>query len=152
MELKLEAKSSVFYRIVRVSLTCQKNKFMYIRIFVLLVVTVLFSCQSSDSTCTLDEDRLEGRVDLTIQRLEPAFFGAETKEEMLDLLEKYPDVTSRALGVDTYPNMDSLAGELVRLHQDSSMQELNKAVAKEFADLSDVKVELIATVVRIRNG
>ena len=115
---------------------------MYLRFSVVLLVTVLFSCQSSDSTCTLDEDRLEGRVDLTIQRLEPAFFGAETKEEMLALLAQYPEVTSKALGIDTYPNLDSLAVDLVRLHQDSAMQELNKAVAKEFADLSDVKIEL----------
>jgi gliding motility-associated lipoprotein GldB len=115
---------------------------MYIRLFVLLVVTVLFSCQSSDSTCTLNEDRLEGRVDLTIQRLEPAFFGAETKEEMLSLLRKYPEVTSKALGLDAYPNIDSLAEDLLRLHQDSTMQELNNAVVKEFANLSDIKVEL----------
>jgi hypothetical protein len=61
---------------------------MYIRFVVVLLVTVLFSCQSSDSsTCALDEDRLEGRVELTIQRLEQSFFGAKTKEEMLALLE-----------------------------------------------------------------
>ena len=132
----------MFCRIVRVSLTCQKNKFMYIRFFVVLLVTVLFSCQSSDSTCSLDEERLEGRVDLDIQRLEQSFFGVETKEEMLALLEKYPEVTSKALGLETYPSVDSLASELIRLHQDSSMQELNAAVAKEFANLSDVKVEL----------
>ena len=81
----------MFSRIVPVSLTCQKNKFMYIRFFVVLLVTVLFSCQSSDSTCSLDEERLEGRVDLEIQRLEQSFFEVETKEEMLALLEKYPD-------------------------------------------------------------
>ena len=132
----------MFSRIVPVSLTCQKNKFMYIRFFVVLLVTVLFSCQSSDSTCSLDEERLEGRVDLEIQRLEQSFFEVETKEEMLALLEKYPEVTSKALGLETYPSVDSLASELIRLHQDSSMQELNAAVAKEFADLSDVKVEL----------
>lgn len=61
---------------------------------------------------------------------------------MLTLLAQYPEVTSKALGIEDYPNMDSLAGDLVRLHQDSAMQELNKAVAKEFANLSDVKVEL----------
>lgn len=115
---------------------------MFIRFFILLLATVLFSCQSSDSTCALDEDRLKGRVDLTIQRLEPAFFGAETKEEMLALLAQYPEITSKALGIDAYPSMDSLAMDLVHLHQDSAMQELNKAVAKEFANLTDVKIEL----------
>ncbi|MDA0313862.1 MAG: gliding motility lipoprotein GldB [Bacteroidetes bacterium] len=115
---------------------------MYIRFFFLLLFSLLFSCQSSDTTCSLDEKRLVGRVDLDIQRLEQVFFGAKNKEEILSLLEKYPEVTSKALGLETYPNMDSLAGELVRLHLDSSMQKLNAAVATEFADLTDVKVEL----------
>ena len=53
---------------------------MYIRLFVLLMVTVLFSCQSSDSTCTLNEDRLEGRVDLTIQRLERLFLEQKPRK------------------------------------------------------------------------
>lgn len=115
---------------------------MYIRLFLLLVVTVLFSCQSSDSTCTLDEDRLHGREKLTMQRLETAFFEAETQEEMLALLTQYPEVTSKALGIDAYPNMDSLAMDLVRLHQDSAMQELKRAVTEEFENLSTLEDEL----------
>lgn len=115
---------------------------MHIRLFLLLLVTVLISCQPSENTCALDEERLHGREELTIQRLELAFFGAKSKEEMVSLLRKYPEVSSKALGLNMYPNIDSLAEDLLRLHQDSAMKELNKAVVKEFANLSDIKVEL----------
>ncbi len=115
---------------------------MHIRLFLLLLVTVLISCQPSENTCALDEERLYGREELTIQRLELAFFGAKSKEEMVSLLRKYPEVSSKALGLNMYPNIDSLAEDLLRLHQDSAMKELNKAVVKEFANLSDIKVEL----------
>lgn len=115
---------------------------MHIRLFLLLLVTVLISCQPSENTCALDEERLYGREELTIQRLELAFFGAKSKEEMVSLLRKYPEVSSKALGLYMYPNIDSLAEDLLRLHQDSAMKELNKAVVKEFANLSDIKVEL----------
>jgi len=115
---------------------------MYIRFFFLFLVMVLFSCQSSDKTCTLDEDRLNGREKLTIQRLESVFFGAQTKEEMLALLAMYPQVTSKALGLEAYANMDSLAMDLLRLQQDSAMQQLKRSVAEEFGNLSTLEEEL----------
>lgn len=115
---------------------------MYRPLFFLVVFIGLFSCQSSDSTCTLDEQRLEGRENLEIYRLEQEFFAAKSAEELRFLLDKYPEIADRVMELETYPQVDSLAQDLLRVNQDSAFQALNEAVAKEFADISDIKVEL----------
>jgi gliding motility-associated lipoprotein GldB len=112
------------------------------RYLFLVVILGLFSCQSSDSTCSLDEERLEEREDVEIHRLEQEFFVAKSGEDLLFLLEKYPEIADKVMEQGSYPNADSLAQELLRANQDSTFQALNAAVAKEFADVSDIKVEL----------
>ena len=112
------------------------------RYLFLVVFLGLFSCQSSDSTCSLDEERLEEREDVEIHRLEQEFFVAKSGEDPLFLLEKYPEIADKVMEQGSYPNADSLAQELLRANQDSTFQALNAAVAKEFADVSDIKVEL----------
>lgn len=108
----------------------------------LVVFLGLFSCQSSDTTCALDEERLEGRTNLEIHRLEQEFFAAKSTEEFRFLLEKYPEIANKVMEQETYPHVDTLAQELLLANQDSAFQALNAAVAKEFADISDIKVEL----------
>lgn len=115
---------------------------MYRSLLFLAVFFGLWSCQSSDTTCSLDEDRLEGRENLEIHRLEQEFFAAKSTEELRFLLEKYPEIADRVMELETYPQVDSLAQDLLRANQDSAFQALNAAVAKEFADISDIKVEL----------
>ena len=115
---------------------------MNLRFLILAVFTGLFSCQSSDPTCTLDENRLEGLANVEIHRLEQEFFAATSADELRFLLEKYPDIADKVMEQGTYPNSDSLAQELLRANQDSNFQALNAAVAKEFADVSDIKLEL----------
>jgi len=102
----------------------------------------LYSCQKSETACTLDPDRLATQVDLDIVRLEQSFFEARSKEEMLDVLEKYPEIASLVLDQESYPNLDSLAEQLLLTNGDTSMQALNKAVGDEFADISAIKQEL----------
>jgi len=114
-----------------------QRRYLFLAVFV-----GLFSCQSSDNTCSLDAERLERRVDVEIHRLEQEFIVAKSTEEFLFLLEKYPEITERVLEQASYPSADSLAKELLRANQDSSFQALNDAVAKEFATISDIQVEL----------
>ena len=102
----------------------------------------LSSCQKTDTACALDPDRLATRVDLDIVRLEQSFFEARSEKEVRFLLEKHPKVASLVLDEESYPNRDSLVQQLLRIHRDSSMQALNTAVGKEFADISDIKQEL----------
>jgi gliding motility-associated lipoprotein GldB len=112
------------------------------QLLILAILFLLFSCKPSDTTCTLDEERMVGREALDIHRLEQEFFAATTADELLFLLEKYPEVADKVMERDTYPNADSLAQELLRANQDSAFQALNAAVAKEFADIADIKGEL----------
>ncbi|MBM3425782.1 MAG: gliding motility lipoprotein GldB [Bacteroidetes bacterium] len=115
---------------------------MYRPLLFLAVFLGLASCQSSDTTCTLDEERLEERTTLEIYRLEQEFFAAKSAEELRFLLDKYPEIADRVMELETYPHADSLAQDLLRVNQDSAFQALNAAVSKEFADISDIKVEL----------
>lgn len=112
------------------------------RILFLLGLISLFSCQSSDTRCTLDEEILEERTNLEIYRLEQDFFAAKSTEELALLLDKYPEIADRVMELETYSHVDSLAQDLLRVNQDSAFQALNAAVAKEFSDISDIKVEL----------
>ena len=115
---------------------------MHRRFLLLAVFLGLFSCQNSDTTCTLDTERLQELTNLEIHRLEQEFFAAKSADELRFLLEKYPEIAEKVMELGTYPHPDSLAQELLRANQDSTFQALNAAVAKEFADVSDIKKEL----------
>ena len=112
------------------------------RLLLFLFVLSLFSCQSSDPSCRLHEDLLEGREKITIHRLEQEFFAARSTEEVLARIEKYPEIASRVMEVDSYPNVEALAQELLKANQDTTFQALNQAVAAEFSDLSTLQEEL----------
>jgi gliding motility-associated lipoprotein GldB len=114
----------------------------YIFALLLFVSFGLSSCQKTDTACALDPDRLATRVDLDIVRLEQSFFEARSEKDVRYLLEKYPEVASLVLDEASYPNRDSLVQQLLRVNGDSSIQALNAAVGKEFADISDIKQEL----------
>lgn len=109
---------------------------------VFLVFCAGCSCSSEETTCVLDEEVLSGKVEVNVVRLENAFFTSSSKEEMLRLLETYPDFASQVLDLETYPNKDSLALALVLAKEDTAMQALNRAVDAEFADFSDITEEL----------
>ena len=108
----------------------------------LLAFFGLSSCQTPDTACALNSDRLATREELDIVRLEQNFFAASSEEDVRYLLEKYPEVASLVLDEEAYPNRDSLVQQVLRIHGDSSMQALNAAVNSEFADISDIKQEL----------
>lgn len=115
---------------------------LYFSLLLLGTCFSLFSCQKSETVCTLDSERLATRVELDIVRLEQSFFAARGEKALEIVLEKYPDVASLVLDEASYPNRDSLVQQLLRMHADSSMQALNAAVGSEFADISDLKQEL----------
>ncbi|MFN5331700.1 MAG: gliding motility lipoprotein GldB [Bacteroidota bacterium] len=100
------------------------------------------SSNSGEATCALDEEILSEKVKVNVVRLEKEFFTSSSKEEMLNLLDTYPDFATKVLDLEAYPNKDSLARALVLAQEDSSMQALNRAVGDEFADFSDITKDL----------
>ncbi|OYX10690.1 MAG: gliding motility lipoprotein GldB [Algoriphagus sp. 32-45-6] len=58
------------------------------------------------------------------------------------LLEKYPDFARDYLQADQYVSRDTLAADLIRIHQDSALRVLYDSVQVEFADISDIEQDL----------
>ncbi|HAS57542.1 MULTISPECIES: gliding motility lipoprotein GldB [Algoriphagus] len=106
------------------------------------LILLIFSCGKKEETCQLDEDILDQELELTITRLEQEFFSAKTQEDFSFLLEKHPEFTQIYLQADLYPSLDTLASELLAIHQDSAMQVLNDSVQQVFTDFSDVEKQL----------
>ena len=115
----------------------QKNIFW---IFGLL--GLMASCGQKSTTCELDTEILDQDLEVEILRLEQEFFAANSSDDFAYLMEKYPEFTQTYLQADLYPSSDTLAAELLLIHQDSAMQELNDSVQVVFAEIQDIEQEL----------
>lgn len=114
------------------------NRYLYILVFLILG----FSCTKKEETCKLSEDILNQDLSLKINRLEKEFFAANSTTDYSYLLEEHPEFAKEYLQMDLYPSPDSLAGELLAIHQDSSMRVLFDSVEYVYEDFSDVEKEL----------
>ncbi len=107
-----------------------------------LALLILISCGENEQECTLDEAILSTDYSLEFVRLEEEFFSAKSAEDFLAIMEAYPEFTRDYLQPELYGSQDTLATELVKIHQDSSMVDLFRAVKAERADLGDLKLDL----------
>jgi gliding motility-associated lipoprotein GldB len=111
--------------------------------FVLFSLTVLtFACGKKEETCTLDEAILDQNLELKITRLEDDFFGAKTTQDFLYLLDQHPEFAETYLQRSQYASPDSLAKDLLAIHQDSALRVLYDSVKVEYPDLSEVQQDL----------
>lgn len=106
------------------------------------LILLSYSCKSKSDTCELDEDILAQDLDLSIHRMEKDFFGATSSQDFLALFEEHPEFTQQYLQMNFYPSPDTLAAELLSIHQDSALRVLNDSVQVEFADISDIERDL----------
>ncbi|MCE7055902.1 gliding motility lipoprotein GldB [Algoriphagus sp. AGSA1] len=107
-----------------------------------LVLLLAFSCGKKDESCGLSSEILEQDLTIEITRLEQDFFKAKSEQDFSYLFEKHPEFAGEYLQMDLYPNPDSLAKELLAIHQDSIMRTLYDSVEVAFADFSEVEKEL----------
>jgi gliding motility-associated lipoprotein GldB len=112
----------------------------YLYSFLLLILG--FACGKKEETCELSSEILNQDLTLNITRLENDFFKVKTYEEFKYLFEEHPEFTREYLQMDLYPSPDSLAAELLAVHQDSSMQVLFDSVEYVYRDFSDIEKEL----------
>jgi gliding motility-associated lipoprotein GldB len=120
-------------------MTYLSNRFF----FTATLVAILFSsCKKTAADCELDPDILDRDMSLTITKLEDEFFQAETEQDFLYLMDKYPEFTKSYLEADLYGSKDSLAKELFLAHQDPGLRALYDSVKVEFSDISDIEKEL----------
>lgn len=108
----------------------------------LLFICLLFSCGKSEEVCELDLEILSTPIDFSLERLEDDFFEAKTPEDFFYLIEKYPDFADNYLQRDLYLSEDSLVADLIRIHQDTVMNDLYQAVRTEYADFDPIVTEL----------
>ncbi|WBL42608.1 gliding motility lipoprotein GldB [Algoriphagus halophytocola] len=114
------------------------SRYLYFSFLLILA----FACGKKEESCELSDDILGQDLTLKIDRLEQDFFSAKSVEEFNYLLEAHPEFAKEYLQMDLYPSQDSLASELLAIHQDSAMQILADSVAGSFPDISDVEHEL----------
>jgi len=106
------------------------------------ILILAFACGKKEEDCELSQEILDQDLSLKITRLEKEFFTAKSAEEFKYLFEEHPEFAKEYLQEDLYPSPDSLAAELLAIHQDSSMQVLYDSVQYVYGDFSDVEKEL----------
>jgi gliding motility-associated lipoprotein GldB len=111
-------------------------------LFAFLILIIAFACGKKEVTCELNPEILGQNLTLKVNRLEKDFFKATSASEFSYLLEAHPEFTKEYLQMDLYPSPDSLAAELLAIHQDSSMRVLFDSVQQVFGDFSTVEKEL----------
>ena len=119
----------------------QLKRFPYLLPILLIVV----ACSKKNETCELDPEILELDLNVKITRLEDDFFGAESAQDYLFLLDKYPDFAESYLQQSLYFSPDSLAASLLDIHQDSALRVLYDSVKVEFSDITTLETELETT-------
>ncbi|WP_439489363.1 gliding motility lipoprotein GldB [Algoriphagus sp.] len=107
-----------------------------------LVLLWSFSCVKKEKNCEHSSEILDQDLTVEITRLEQDFFQAKTEEDFNYLFEKHPEFAGQYLQMDLYPHPDSLAKELLAIHQDSIMRSLYDSVEVAFSDFSEVEKDL----------
>ena len=111
-------------------------------LFSLLLIAAFGCGKKDDGSCVLSPEILDQDLTVKINRLEKEFFAAKTTDEFKYLFEENPEFTKEYLQMDLYASPDSLASELLAIHQDSSMRVLFDSVEVAFNDFSDVEKDL----------
>jgi gliding motility-associated lipoprotein GldB len=110
--------------------------------FLIPILILAFACGKKNQSCQLDPKILDQDIDLSITRLEDEFFGANSVKDYLFLLDKHPEFAELYLQESMYFSPDSLAASLLEVHQDSGLRVLYDSVKVEFADISDIEIDL----------
>jgi gliding motility-associated lipoprotein GldB len=110
--------------------------------FLIPVVFLAFACGKKEEVCELDPEILDQALEVKITRLEDGFFAAKTSEEISFLLESHPDFARTYFQSAENYSPDSLAANLLAVHQDPAMRELYDSVKVEFPDLIGIEKDL----------
>ncbi|WP_194973556.1 gliding motility lipoprotein GldB [Aquiflexum lacus] len=108
----------------------------------LLLLFYFPSCKEKDQGCELDSEILKTNLNVEIVRLENEFFKAESAEDFLYLLEKYPEFSDKYLLSREYESKLEMANELFVFHQDTIMLELYQEVMSNFPELDSLEKEI----------
>jgi gliding motility-associated lipoprotein GldB len=110
--------------------------------FLASLIVLTFACGKKEDTCELDEAILDQELEVKITRLEDAFFESKTTQDYLYLLDKHPVFAEAYLQKSEYASLDSLAQDLLSVHQDSALRVLYDSVKVEFPEVTDLEKEL----------
>ena len=99
----------------------------------------LFSCQFSD--CREGPDVSGVEVNSEFIRWDEALFEAQSKQDIENLLQQYPNFSQKYLHRDQYPHDSVLIDELYRLSQNPSIDSLYQQVQQTFGKADDLRSE-----------
>jgi hypothetical protein len=87
------------------------------------LISLLFSCtQTEDNQTSTDPDLTNVKVEVNIQRLDKEMFACQSKDELLEFFDKYPNFISDYFQVPT-AEFDKLAEQLLPLISNKGLQE-----------------------------
>ncbi|WP_373524091.1 gliding motility lipoprotein GldB [Aquiflexum sp.] len=109
----------------------------------LLLPLYFSSCKEKEEGCELDAEILKTNLNVEIIRLENEFFKAESEQDFLYLLEKYPEFSERYLLTNEYNSKGEMASELLALHRDTTLIALYDEVMAHYPDVESLEEELI---------
>ncbi|HSF53670.1 MAG TPA: gliding motility lipoprotein GldB [Algoriphagus sp.] len=110
--------------------------------FLIPILFLAVACGKKEEVCELDPEILDQDLEVSITRLEDEFFEAKSTQDFLFLLDKHPEFSETYLEESTYASPDSLAANLLQVHQDSAMRVLYDSVKVEFPDIADIEKDL----------
>ncbi|MFT6865553.1 MAG: hypothetical protein ACJA08_000374 [Cyclobacteriaceae bacterium] len=102
-------------------------------VFIMILVLFLASC--SDDGCRTSSITSQV-VSMKIERLESALFNANSKAEILSILESNKSFSDLFLSANEYPDSEVLANKIFQLTKDEFIDTLYAEVITEFEDIS----------------
>ncbi|SHM57064.1 gliding motility-associated lipoprotein GldB [Cyclobacterium lianum] len=111
-------------------------------VIVLFITLIIAGCGRSGEECNLPEEYLDIPVDLEIVRMEELYFEGLTREKLLEYQDQYPEFSAAMFDNMGFADQDQMAEELIKIHQDSGMQELYREVKVHFDDLRSIESSL----------
>ena len=109
-----------------------------------VIITISFlllnSCQESE--CRKGPQIEAQSINIQVDRIEEELFRSGSKEEVLSILEKYPNFSTYFLHADQYPSGEILADKIYNLVKQPSMDTLYQEATQAYEDLSPVITDL----------
>ncbi|RYF85447.1 MAG: gliding motility lipoprotein GldB, partial [Chitinophagaceae bacterium] len=112
------------------------------RISVILVAVALIFGACSKSGCDIKSEIKDQNITVKIDRLEKPFFKFQSKDQIVQFLDKYPLFAEKYLQRSKYPHDSILVNSLYKLATSKDIDKLADATDKTFGDAANLEQDL----------
>ncbi len=119
--------------------------------YLLFLLSWLVACTSSSDCIDAPELTNEDKVEVHIERLEPAFFNLPNPGQVEDFIKTHPVLAEEFLGRSMYPSDSILAYELFKRINNPYTDTLYQETMQVFADLSPLEHQFSEAFSRLKH-